>query len=112
MTLRELIDVLGEADPNKVVPIGWGNPHSYRGYYDDLAFEPMRNVRVADMLHDAEASLNATFAGYKGGEFVMNEYVDVYLANYGECGDQISRLLLHYMGLCDFPVEDGEEGKP
>ena len=41
--LAELIKLLGTAareHPGLVMPIGFGKPASYRGYYTDLAFEP------------------------------------------------------------------------
>lgn len=50
MYLGDLIDRLKAEDPNKGVPLGFKNPHSYRGYYDCLAFEPAENVTVASML--------------------------------------------------------------
>jgi hypothetical protein len=97
MTLGELIAVLEKADPNKVVPVGFDNPHSYRGYYEELAFEPAANVRVASMLACAREALGRTYQGYKGGDFKMGEYSPVWIANYGECGEGIGPVLLAYM---------------
>lgn len=96
MTLQELIDILEKTD-EKVIPIGFNNPHSYRGYYAELAFEPARNVNTKDMLKDARDSLCKTFCGYKGGEYTMHECTEVYLAKYSETGEAISALLLGYM---------------
>ena len=104
MTLGELIERLKKADPDKVVPKGWNNPHSYRGYYECLAFEPADNVTVGEMLKCAEDSLGKTFQGWKGGDFKMYEFTDVYIAYEGDCGDGISHLLLDYMlGEVKFP---------
>jgi len=97
MTLGELITFLKNRDPNIVSPLGFGSPHSYRGYYEQLAFEPMPNRTVAQMLSDAEYALGRTFCGYKGGDFTMKEYTPVWLANYGQCGEEIGRTLLEYM---------------
>lgn len=95
LTLGELIERL-RAEPNqaKRVKLGLAEPHSYRGDYHDLAFEPTANTTVAEMLTAAEAALGATYQGYKGGDFTMREYTDTWLANYGECGETIGALLL------------------
>ena len=97
MTLGDLIARLKEADPSRVVPHGFHKPHSYRGFYDELAFKPKDNITVADMLSAAEFALNQTFDGYKGGEFTMNEYTPVWLADYGDRGEQLGARLLEYM---------------
>lgn len=98
MTLDELIARLERADPEKVLPIGFHNPHSYRGDYSQLAFEPAANVKVADMLSDARRALGATYEGWKGGDYKMDGYVDVHLNYEGDSGDgELTTLLLEYM---------------
>lgn len=97
MTLGELIVTLKTADPNKVCKIGLGKPHSYRGYFDQLAFEPVKDVTVAAMLKDAEESVGKTFEGYKGGDYTMSLHTDVWLAKYSECGEGIGPLLIAFM---------------
>lgn len=97
VTLGELIQALERCDPDKIVRHGFGRPHSYRGYYEQLAFEPMGNRAVVEILADAKAALGATFMGYKGGEYRMDDWTDVWLANYGECGETIGPVLLDYM---------------
>ncbi|MBF0850473.1 hypothetical protein HKD27_05980 [Gluconobacter sp. R75690] len=99
MTLIELIDFLEKQDQSKVIASGWGegSAHSYRGYYSDLAFEARSNVTIADMLAEAKSALGKEFEGYKGGEYVMGRHTDCYLAEYGSCGDELSRPLLEIM---------------
>jgi hypothetical protein len=97
MTLSELIERLEKMPQDKVVPFGFGDPHSYRGYYDQLAFAPRESVRVADMLADAKSAMGKTFEGYKGGDYEMGPYTEVNIAHYGSCGDGISHMLLDYM---------------
>ena len=97
MTLEELITALEAHDPAKVVSRGFAKPHSYRGDYCDLAFEPAANVTVGSMLADARSALGATFQGYKGGDYTMDEYTDCWLAEYGCCGETIGLLLLKFM---------------
>ena len=97
MTLSELIEELKKHDPKLVVLHGFDTPHSYRGFYDQLAFAPAENVTVGSMLSDARWALGKTFTGWKGGEFVMGGYVDVWLAEVGCCGEGIGPTLLAYM---------------
>lgn len=98
MGLQELIDALSAADQTHVAPLGFGEPMSYRGYYEELAFEPARNVTVASMLAHAKSALGATFTGYKGGEFTMHAHTDCYIAKYREVGgDKIGPVLVAYL---------------
>jgi hypothetical protein len=87
MTLGELIYRLKRLPPDE--PCALCSPHSYRGYYDQLAFEldSFRGTRtrtVKDALEEAESALGRTFEGYKGGEYVMKRDTPVWLSNYGE----------------------------
>lgn len=71
--------------------------HSYRGYYYELAFEPMRNVPASKMLASFKDSLGKTFEGWKGGDYKMHEDTYVYITFSGNSGgDMIGRTLLHY----------------
>lgn len=98
MTLTELITVLEAADPNQVVKHGFANPHSYRGDYMDLAFEPATDVTVRSMLDAARSALYATFQGWKGGDFVMHGDTWCWLSQEGDAsGDSLSALLLEFM---------------
>jgi hypothetical protein len=97
LSLGSLISILERENPDKVVRNGFRNPHSYRGYYECLAFEPAKDITVREMLVDAKYALNNVFTGYKGGEFRMDEYTDVYIAPYGNTGDEMGRMLLNYM---------------
>ena len=97
LTLGELILALEARDPDLVVPIGFNHPHSYRGYYEQLAFEPATNVTVREMLDAARSALGETYQGWKGGDFMMQSHTYCWLANEGDCGDEMGRLLLGYM---------------
>lgn len=98
MTLGELIKALEAEDPNLVLPTGFHRPHSYRGYYDELAFEPAEDITIAAMLAAARSALNATFTGYKGGDYVMGEYTSCWLSGYGTAsGESIGPTLLRLM---------------
>lgn len=97
MHLKDLIEFLETRDPSHIPPIGFVSPHSYRGDYAQVAFEPARGVTVGDMLNAAKAAHGATFCGYKGGDYTMGDYTDCYLANHGCLGEAIGPVLLGYM---------------
>lgn len=64
-------------------------PHSYRGYYSDLAFERGDSIAVGQLLTVAKEQLGATHEGYKGGDFVMDEKTPLWCASYGCTGRAI-----------------------
>lgn len=102
MTLEILIKRLKAAyklNPKMIVKHGFAKPNSYRGYYEDVAFEPAENVTLKSMLKHAKSALNKTFTGYKGGEFTMNNYTETWIASYGTCSGagSIGDALLRYM---------------
>lgn len=105
LELGELIAALEQADQEAIVPVGFTNPHSYRGYYNELAFEPAANVRVADMLAAAREALGSTYSGYKGGDYTMDQYSPTWLSHIGEGhAETIGVVLLSYMlGKPDMP---------
>ncbi len=90
MILEEYIELLDkQPDHFKVVKIGLGHPHSWRGDYRELAFEPVEDVTIGYMLDEATKALGTTYTGYKGGEFKMNEYTTInveYEGNYTDNG--------------------------
>jgi hypothetical protein len=90
MTLGALIDWLEHQDQDLIIKDGFGSPHSDRGSYDELAFDPMPEAKISDMLKYAKKSLGSYFQGWKGGDFKMEEYTSVYIGEYGECGDAIT----------------------
>lgn len=46
MYLEKLIAFLETRDPTIVVLLGFHAPHSYRGFYEQLAFEPLENTTI------------------------------------------------------------------
>lgn len=97
MFLKELIEELEKHGPSKVVKLGFSTPHSWRGDYSQLAFVPTKNVTVGEMIRCAKEALGSTYTGWKGGEFTMDEYSSVYLAEHGECGEELGPTLLGFM---------------
>jgi hypothetical protein len=98
LSLGGLIARLEIEDATRVVPIGFDYAHSFRGFYEQLAFEPRRIVTIGQMLATARSCVGATFEGYKGGDYVMTEYTTCWIANYGESSDNLlGPLLLELM---------------
>lgn len=98
--LQNLINILeAETDQDRIVGDAFGHPHSYRGYYEDLAFEVAHNRTVGQMLTDARNAIGATFTGWKGqGDFTMYDYSNVWLVEKeGETGEPLGPRLLRYM---------------
>lgn len=95
LTLHELITRLEQEDPARLIPVGFGNPHSYRGYYDECAFELRRSVSIREMLTDARSAVGATYQGWKGGDYTMDAYTECWLVTeQGDCGESLGALLL------------------
>jgi len=94
--LKELIEQLRLLPQDKELSFGFGEPDSYRGYYEELAFTPIEGAKVKDMLAHAKSAMGKTFTGYKGGEFKMHEFTDCYIAEYGtSAGDKIGITIIN-----------------
>lgn len=89
MTLGDMIGLLSALNPETEIE-GFHEPHSYRGYYTDLAFEKSDAKTTAlTELTLCQDCLGKTFQGYKGGDFVMKKTTPLWIANYSECGLKI-----------------------
>ena len=92
MTLGKLIDQLSSMRDKDYIQ-GFGSPHSYRGYYSDLAFEPSDNeISVFSALEICKSAMGEVFEGYKGCEFQMGRNTPIWMANYGRTGMKIVSL--------------------
>ena len=96
MRLGTLIEWLEQQDPDLIVKDGFGSPHSDRENYSELAFTPEPEANLGDMLKHAKSALGATFTGYKGGEYTMEEYTSVHIGEYGECGEEVTSTHFKY----------------
>jgi len=97
LDLESLITRL-RAEPDHVVAVGFHNPHSYRGYYTDLAFEVCGPTTIDHLLAVAEGALGVTFTGWKGGDYTMRDYTSVWLVREeGECGESLGAVLLELL---------------
>ncbi len=92
LTLGKLIKRL-EVLPAET-PIYLTGPHSYRGYYEDLAFDrPDHPSTAAEVIDLCRSMIGAVLEGYKGGDFEMGENTPVWLAAYG-CRGQAALAIL------------------
>lgn len=112
MDLKEVIEELSKADQSLVLPCGFRNPHSYRGYYERLAFELGENVPIANMLRDAKSAVNRIYCGWKGGENMMEESTPCYLAQEGCLGDPLELESLKIMIAAGKPAQEIEVPSP
>jgi hypothetical protein len=92
ITLGCLIDALKCLPKDKEID-GIGEPHSYRGYYCDLAFEKVNAKTTAgDLLNICKSAMGEVFEGYKGGDYMMGRNTPLWLAYCGCCGSKIMDL--------------------
>ena len=87
MNLGQYISLLEKYDPNKKIKKGLGNPHSWRGSYYELAFEPVEDTTIGNMLDDAKSAVGKYMTGYKGGSFFMTEDTPINIDFYGNWSD-------------------------
>ena len=88
LTLGELISTLEKMPENTTLP-DLADPHSYRGFYEDLAFEPGEGAATAgELLTRCRSAVGECFRGYKGGYYTMNCDTPLWIAHYGRCGDR------------------------
>lgn len=89
LTLGKLVTLLSNTDAALPVVIDrYGlapvSPHSYRGYYSDIAFEhDADDVSVGDFLNTVKSTIGSVFEGYKGGDFTMKENTHVWISSWG-----------------------------
>lgn len=82
MTLGQLIARLTEL-PGDMQMTNLTEPHSYRGFYCDLAFECREGARpVADVLHMCETCIGSRLSGHKGGNYTIHRDTPVWIAGY------------------------------
>lgn len=86
LTLGRLISYLEHTADHPVPNLT--HPHSYRGYYSDLAFEWKDGETSSKSLLEVCKVLlgGGVLRGYKGGEYQMSHSTPLWVANWGEQG--------------------------
>lgn len=88
MKLKQLkLIVDGWADDSFMFSYGINSVHSYRGYYDQVAFGCGSNVSVEFVKSLVNSALSQTFVGWKCGEYRYDGNTLCNLAEEGCCGD-------------------------
>jgi hypothetical protein len=64
-------------------------PHSYRGYHEDLAFEPSADQLTAGEFLVLIGSALGPMPGNKGGEYNVNMLTTVWVAEHSKLGARI-----------------------
>lgn len=95
LNLKRLIRLLEPLERTPVINLT--NPHSYRGYYDDLAFELGEGCMCSkDLLSLCKSLIGKKFEGYRGGTYKMKRGTLLWVANYGDCGKPLtSKMILN-----------------
>lgn len=77
--LVRVLDALGTVEVEALE-----GPHSYRGYYDELAFQPptrrLPANKVAAIVRDVYGQ---SFEGWKGGQYTYGDLTPVWIATKG-----------------------------
>ena len=97
ISLGSLIEELTRYNPFNKVRFGIHAPHSYRGYYEHIAFEPTTEMTIEEILNVAKSVLDEMFEGYKGGDFTMCKDTPVWIANWGSSGWPLTPELLEFI---------------
>ena len=96
MNLGEYIEILEKCEnKNRVLKKGLGNPNSWRGNYDELAFDIVENITIQEMINCAKDCICKKFRGYKGGDYIFNESTTINIESYGDWTD--GRLLWTFL---------------
>jgi len=79
MELKELKQQIKQAEIGKTFDYGISEPFSWRGSYDEVAFEILEQPMTREeILANIEKAYTGTFYGYKGGEFTYKDYTEVH----------------------------------
>jgi hypothetical protein len=104
MTLDDLLRFL-DGLPSGSLVHGFGEARSYRGFYDDVAFEDGPSVFASHLARTIRRYvLDQKFTGYKGGDYRMTAHTPVWMAEYGELGGGLVGFTRRDAGY--FPVID------
>jgi hypothetical protein len=86
---------------------GFHEPHSYRGYYEQVAFEPFDNVTSEALLMSCEASMEGVYIGWKGGEYTYDKKSIFNVAYEGSTSPRSAYILFiaELMGYMEVPED-------
>lgn len=89
MTVREVLDKLGEIPRDIPITGLSADSDSYRGYYERLAIEPGLGAEAGELFDHLARKLGTYMTGYKGGEFEIHGDTLVHVARWGDTGKML-----------------------
>ena len=100
MELKEFKQQIEQAEIGKNFDYGISEPFSWRGSYDEVAFEILEQPMTREeILANIEKAYTGTFYGWKGGEYAYEDYTEVHFeedasryTDGGYCAEMISKI--------------------
>ena len=100
MELKEFKQQIEQAEAGKTFDYGISEPFSWRGIYNEVAFEILEQPMTRDeILANIEKAYTGTFYGYKGGEYTYEDYTEVHFeedasrcTDGGYCAEMIAKI--------------------
>lgn len=78
MNLKEFKNYIEKAETGKEFDFGISSPFSWRGSYNEVAFEILElPMTREEILANIEKAYQEIFCGYKGGEYTYGDYTPV-----------------------------------
>ena len=100
MELKEFKTQIEQAVGGYTFEYGISEPFSWRGSYDEVAFEILEcPMTREEILTNIEKAYEGTFRGYKGGEYTYQDYTEVHFeedsgswTDGGYCAEMIAKI--------------------
>ena len=100
MELKEFKQQIEQAETGKTFDYGISEPFSWRGSYDEVAFEILEQPMTREeILANIEKAYTGTFYGHKGGEYTYEDYTEVHFeedssrwTDGGYCAEMIAKI--------------------
>ena len=100
MELKELKQQIEQTETGKTFNYGISEPFSWRGSYDEVAFEVIEQPMTREeILANIEKAYVGNFYGHKGGEYIYQDYTKVHFeedssrrTDGGYCADMIAKI--------------------
>ena len=100
MELKEFKQQIEQAEVGKTFDYGISEPFSWRGSYNEVAFEILEQPMTREeLLANIEKAYTGVFYGYKGGEYTYEDYTEVHFeedsgryTDGGYCAEMIAKI--------------------
>ena len=100
MELKEFKDHIESTEKGKQFNYGISKPFSWRGSYNEVAFEILEQPMTRkEILDNIELAYTEIFYGYKGGEYTYRDYTEIHFeedisrsTNGGYCAEMIAKI--------------------